>query len=106
MSFLSGYKTYIAAGAGVLAAVAAFAAGSVSPGQLGLTIFAAVLATFVRNGSKADAARAGAIAVAGVVEHLAPIAEQLLPGQAKTIDAIGKAAGDFSAAASSPTPTA
>lgn len=102
MNILSGYKTYITAAAGVLAAAGSYAGGEISLGAAIGVVFASVLATFVRSGSKADAAAAAVNAVAGVAEQLAPIAEKLLPEQAGTIDKVAKVAGDI-AQATAPT---
>lgn len=105
MNILSGYKTYITAAAGVLAAIGSYAGGEISLGSAIGVVFVSALATFVRNGSKADAAKAAVAAVAGVAEQLAPIAEKLLPAEARTIEKVAKVAGEIAKAAA-PTPAA
>jgi hypothetical protein len=104
MNILSGYKTYITAAAGVLAAAASYASGEISLGAAIGVVFASVLATFVRSGSKTDAA-AAVSAVAGVAAQLAPIAEKLLPEQAGTIGKVAEVAAEIGQAVA-PAPAA
>lgn len=106
MNRLSGYKTYITAGAAVLAVAAGYAGGEISLGSAVATIFSAALATFVRSGSKADAVKSAAIAVAGVTEQLAPLAAKLLPEQAGTIGKVAEVAGEIAQAAAPTAPAA
>lgn len=50
MNFLSGYKTYITAAAGLLTAIAAYANGQEPLGQLLTQAIVALSAIFIRHG--------------------------------------------------------